>query len=530
MMNIFVSKLPDLIIPDISVGRYVLQDRTSNISLKNKTAIIDGSNGTGLTYAEIEAETAALAGGLLDLGGNDSSVIALIAPNCPSFAVAFYAVLHIGASVTTVNPAYTKTEMADQFADCKPLIAFTVSMCLENVLEAAVGTSLQHIILIDGESSDVGDDVRQAHQTIYSWDEVRTDPIDEVPIDVHSTVAALPYSSGTSGKPKGVVLTHHNLVANLIQTRSVLGLSDTDVTLAVLPFFHIYGMQILMNCLIAEGVLIVTMPRFEIEKALELIEKYKVTRLFTVPPMILALAKHDAVENYDISSVRKISCGAAPLGQELAAEASNRVGCPVIQGFGMTELSPVSHLTVGDDFKSGSCGIQVANTECRIVSAEGEDLGIDEIGELWIRGPQVMQGYLNNPKDTSECLDEQGWLHTGDIARIDSDGHMYIVDRLKELIKCKGFQVAPAELEDIIVSHPSVSDAAVIGIPDTRSGEVPKAFVKLKDNCNASALDIQEFVAHQVSSYKQIHQVEFVANIPKSASGKIIRRLLKSDK
>jgi len=529
-MNVFESKLPDLTIPKVSVGRYVLQERTSGDSLKNKTAIVDGSNGAAFTYAEIEAEAAAMAGGLLKLGGNGSSVIALIAPNCPSFPVAFYAILHIGASVTTVNPTYTKTEMAAQFADCKPLIAFTVSKCLENVLAAAAGTNLEHIILIDGESSSEGNDVPGTDQTIHSWAEVRADPVDEAPIDVYSTVAALPYSSGTSGRPKGVVLTHNNLVANLAQIRSVIGLNDTDVTLAVLPFFHIYGMQVLMNCLIAEGVLIVTMPRFEIEKALELIEKYKVTRLFTVPPILLALAKHEAVEKFDISSLRKISCGAAPLGRELAAEVSSRTGCTVIQGFGMTELSPVSHLTVGDDFKAGSCGIQVSNTECRIVSAEGEDLGVDEIGELWVRGPQVMQGYLNNPEDTSECLDAEGWLHTGDIARIDSDGHMYIVDRLKELIKCKGFQVAPAELEDIIVCHPSVSDAAVVGIPDTRSGEVPKAFVKLKDNCRASALDIQEFVSEQVSSYKQIHQVEFVTEIPKSGSGKIIRRLLRPEK
>ena len=323
------------------------------------------------------------------------------------------------------------------------------------------------------------------------------------------------------------MLSHRNLVANTIQTNAAQNYSDDESALAVLPFFHIYGMQVLMNCLLAAGVTIVTMRRFDMETALCLIQEHKVTRFFAVPPIVLGFAKHPAVEKYDISSLRQVFSGAAPLGGELANEAARRIGCPVVQGYGMTELSPVTHLTVGSDYKSGSSGVAIANTECRVVADDGNDVPPGEVGELWIRGPQVMKGYLGNDKATADCLDKEGWLRTGDLSRIDEDGHMFIVDRLKELIKYKGFQIAPAELEALIISFPEVADVAVIGVADEESGEVPKAFVKLQQGQSLDAEQLKARLEPELASYKRLHEVEFTDEIPKSASGKILRRLLR---
>ncbi len=244
--------------------------------------------------------------------------------------------------------------------------------------------------------------------------------------------------------------------------------------------------------------------------------------------MVVALAKHPIVDDYDLSALRFINSGAAPLSAELAIECGERLGCDVVQGYGMTELSPVSHITPVGMFKPGSVGVAVPNTEVDIVDPVTQDsLGVDEAGEVWIRGPQVMKGYLNNEAATASTIDADGWLHTGDIGRVDADGHLYVVDRLKELIKYKGFQVPPAELEALLLTHPQVADVAVIGQPDDEAGEIPVAFVVLKPGQEVAASDLQGFVAGQVASYKQIRKVVFVEAIPKSASGKILRRVLR---
>ncbi len=298
--------------------------------------------------------------------------------------------------------------------------------------------------------------------------------------------------------------------------------------LCFLPFFHIYGMQVLMNLSLACGATVVTMPRFDLEQALTIIQNSKVTRFFAVPPIVLALAKHPLVDQFDLSSLKQVFSGAAPLGAELAAEAAARVGCEVVQGFGMTELSPVSHCTVVGDFRPGTSGVTVPNTETRLVDPEsGEDRGVGVEGELWVRGPQVMKGYLNNAEATRITIDEDGWLHTGDIAVVDEFGHVSIVDRLKELIKYKGFQVPPAELEALLLSHPKIADVAVIGVADEEAGEVPKAFVVPVPGSELTVDEVQAHVAQHVASYKQVRLVEFVETIPKSASGKILRRMLR---
>jgi acyl-CoA synthetase (AMP-forming)/AMP-acid ligase II len=275
------------------------------------------------------------------------------------------------------------------------------------------------------------------------------------------------------------------------------------------------------------GATIVMMPRFDLEQFLTLIQKYRVTLSHIVPPIVLQLAQNPMIEKFDLSSLKMIFSGAAPLGADLSRECMARVGCDIRQGYGMTETSPVTHSSPPNpgDMKLGAVGPAAPNTECKLVDpASGEELGPNQEGELWVRGPQVMTGYLNNLEATVRTIDSDGWLHTGDIGYADEDGHFYIVDRMKELIKYKGFQVAPAELEAVLLSHPAIADAAVIPCADDEAGEVPKAFVVLGGEVTAE--EIMGFVAERLAPHKKIRFVEFIAQIPRSASGKILRRVL----
>ncbi|MGI8922418.1 MAG: AMP-binding protein, partial [Solirubrobacteraceae bacterium] len=346
-------------------------------------------------------------------------------------------------------------------------------------------------------------------------------------LDPAEDLAVLPYSSGTTGLPKGVMLTHRNLVANTIQSASALAPDQDDVLIAVLPFFHIYGMQVIMNLGLRHGSTLVTMPRFDLDQFLGLIEEHSVSRVYLVPPIALALAKHPAVDGHDLSSLDLIMSGAAPLGAELSEKLAGRVGADVIQGYGLTETSPVTHTIIRENNKPGSIGPPLPGTECRLVDPEsGEDVADGERGELWIRGPQVMKGYLNNDEATAAPVDPEGWLHTGDVGVRDADDHYEIVDRLKELIKYKGFQVAPAELEALIINHPDVADVAVIGVPDEEAGELPKAYVVPSgEDLDQEAL--MGWIGEQVSPQKKIRLIEEIEEIPKSPSGKILRRVLK---
>jgi acyl-CoA synthetase (AMP-forming)/AMP-acid ligase II len=351
--------------------------------------------------------------------------------------------------------------------------------------------------------------------------------VPEVEINPHEDLIVLPYSSGTTGLPKGVMLTHYNLVANLCQTDGVEEITAADKLAGVLPFYHIYGMLVILNYSLYQGATVVSMPRFDLEQFLQIIQDYGITRAHLVPPIVLGLAKHPVVERYDLSSLKAIVSAAAPLGEDLAHACAQRLGCIVKQGYGLTETSPVTHVNPDDPskIKVGSVGNIIRNTECKIIDTEtGEELGVDQEGEVLIRGPQVMKGYLNNPQATAETIDDEGWLRTGDVGYVDGDGFLYIVDRVKELIKYKGFQVAPAELEGLLLTHPAVADAAVIPSPDEEAGEIPKAFVVLKGE--ATAEEIMSYVAEQVSPHKKVRRLEFTDEIPKSPTGKILRRVL----
>jgi acyl-CoA synthetase (AMP-forming)/AMP-acid ligase II len=323
------------------------------------------------------------------------------------------------------------------------------------------------------------------------------------------------------------MLTHRNLVANVVQSEAAHPVTGEDRLMGVLPFFHIYGQTVIMNMGLHLGATTVTMPRFDLEQFLGIIQDHRLTFAHLVPPIVLALAKHPLVDQYDLSSLKAVLSGAAPLGAQLEAAFQARTGIGIIQGYGMTEASPVTHVRALDDVEhAGSIGPVLANTEARVVNPAGDDLGAGEDGEILVRGPQVMAGYLNDPEATASTVDADGWLHTGDVGHADEDGHFYVVDRLKELIKYHGYQVPPAELEAILITHPAVADAAVIPHPDEEAGEVPKAFVVVRPGVEADPDAIMAFVAERVSPQKRVRLIEFVDEIPKSASGKILRRVL----
>jgi acyl-CoA synthetase (AMP-forming)/AMP-acid ligase II len=511
--NVFTSPLPEVEIPDTALTPYVFRSAASH---PDRVAFVDGPSGRALTYGQMLGGVQRMAGGLMARGFTKDDVFAIMAPNLPEYAIAFHGVAAAGGINTTINPTYTAEEVNFQLTDSRARYLLTIPPFMETALEAVQGTDVEEIFVLgEGPGATPFTDLLAAEPFTG---QVEVDPADDLVV--------LPYSSGTTGLPKGVMLTHRNLVANLAQGEPVLTIEDDDVVVAVLPFFHIYGMEVLMNGVLFNGVRGVTMPRFDLEQFLSIVQHQGVTRAYLVPPIILALAKHPIVDRYDLSSLRQVFSGAAPLSAELAAAARARIGCEVVQGYGLTETSPVTHATPPGGFKPGSIGLLLSNTECRVVDPEsGADRGVGEDGEIWIRGPQVMKGYLNNPEATAATIDGDGWLHTGDIGHVDGDGHYYIVDRLKELIKYKGFQVAPAELEGLLLTHPAVADAAVVPVPDEEAGEVPKAFVVLKGE--ATVEDLKAHVAAHVAHYKQIRHVEIVDEIPKSASGKILRRLLR---
>ena len=354
-------------------------------------------------------------------------------------------------------------------------------------------------------------------------------PGDEPPIDPARDLAALPYSSGTTGRPKGVMLTHRNLVCNYTQFTHNHRIDENDGALNFLPLYHIYGTMI-MGGMVLAGAKQVLMPRFEAEESLKLIERHRLTLFHTVPPALLAIAQHPRTEDYDLSSLRYIMSGAAPLPPEVRRLAQKRTGCLTFMGYGLTETSPVTHMNPLEEewMKEESIGPPVSDLEQKVVDIEtGErELPLGEAGELALRGPQIMQGYWRAPEETRRAL-RGGWLHTGDIVRIDEEGYVFILDRLKEMIKYKGFSVAPAELEALLHTHPGVADVAVAAKADDEAGEIPKAFIVLKEGERPEAGEFIEFVKGKVAGFKEIREVAFLDAIPKSPSGKILRRELR---
>ncbi len=512
-MTIYPSLHGTVDVADISITEKLfegLEGREADV------AVIDGPSGRSLTAGALMTQIRRLAGGLTERGVLPGGTVALLAPNIPEYPVVFHGVAFGGGTVTTINPTYTAPEIHHQLVDAGAVMLVTIPMFAEVAREAMKDTEVSELVVIGADKCLSLDDVMGAELA------------EQAPVDLATHTVVLPYSSGTTGRPKGVMLSHRNMVANVTQSAAVSSIKASDTAIAFLPFFHIYGMTVLMNLFLNQRARIVTMPRFDLELFLRLIQDHKATRLYIVPPVALALAKHPMVDEFDVSSVYEIFSGAAPLGPETEKAVGERFGANSVQGYGMTEMAPISHMTVGGNVRHGSSGQAVPSTECRIVDPVSlADLGPNEEGELWVRGPQVMQGYLNNPDATDETMAEGDWLRTGDLAVIDEDGFMFIRDRLKELIKYKGFQVAPAEVEAALIAHEAVIDAAVIGKPDEEAGELPIAFVVRAPGAEVSEADLQAHCEGCLAHYKHPEEYRFVESVPKSASGKILRRELR---
>jgi len=502
---IFRAPEEPLEIPAVALTPFLMENAERS---GDKPALIDAPSGRTLTYRGWAESVRNAAAGLSRRGLRKGDVFAIYSPNLPEYAIAFHAVSLLGGIVTTINPAYTATELSRQLADARARYLLTTPAFLNNAMQAARENSLRDVFVF-GDSFDA----------LLASD----GDVPDVAIDPGNDVVALPYSSGTTGLPKGVMLTHRNLVANVLQCASVFGVGEEATVLAVLPFFHIYGMVVIMNLGLREGATIVTMPRFDLKECLQTLEKYRITYAYIVPPIMLALAKSPIVDDFDLSALRVLFSGAAPLSEHIARAASARLRCAITQGYGMTETSPATHATRRGETKG--IGQPLPNTEAKIVSVTtGSELGPDQEGEICVRGPQVMKGYLNNPDATAAMIDGDGWLHTGDIGSADESGCFFVVDRVKELIKYKGMQIAPAELEAVLLAHPAIADAAVVPLADEEAGQVPKAFVVLKDESTAE--DIMTYVADRVARYKRVRYVEVIDQIPRSPSGKILRRVL----
>ncbi|MCU1509067.1 MAG: AMP-dependent synthetase [Glaciihabitans sp.] len=520
------STYPDVEVPNLSVYDFLFGQLDA--AARERVALIDGGSGAETTYGALVAQIDAVAGALAARGVKIGDVLGLLCPNSPAFATVFHGILRAGATVTTINSLYTSEAITEQLTDAGATWLFTVTPLLAGAAEAAerMGIDADHLVVLDGADG---------HPSLRDLLAQQAAP-PEVSFDPATHIAVLPYSSGTTGRPKGVMLSHSNLVANVVQSAAIIGLGEDDRVLAVLPFFHIYGLTVLLNYALACRSSLVTMPKFELPEFLRIISEYRCTWVFIAPPIAVALAKHPLVDEFDLSSVEVVFSGAAPLDAELAGAVARRLNTRVRQGYGMTELSPVSHAipVTRDDISLNTIGFALPNVECRLVNPEtGAEIpvpesGVSEAGELLCRGPNVMLGYLGNEEATRSTLTDDGWLHTGDIATVNAEGIYSIVDRLKELIKYKGHQVAPAVLEALLLTHPLIADAAVIGVRDEDGQEIPKAFVVVQAGAALSEQEVMDHVAERVAPHEKVRRVEFIEAVPKTTSGKILRKDLRA--
>ncbi|KAA0058681.1 4-coumarate--CoA ligase 1-like [Cucumis melo var. makuwa] len=523
---IFRSKLPDIHIPNhLPLHQYVFQDMPKFAS---RPCLINGATSDVYTYQDVQLTARRVAAGLHNLGIKQGDVVMNLLPNTPEFVFTFLGASYRGAIMTAANPFYTAVEIAKQAKAANAKLIVTMACFYDRVKDLAENGV--KIVCVDFAVEGC------LHFSVLSGADESLAPVVDFSSD---DVVALPYSSGTTGLPKGVMLTHKGLITSVAQQMDGenpnLYYHADDVILSVLPFFHIYSLNSILLCGLRVGATILIMQKFDIVSLLQLIEKHKISIMPIVPPIFLAIAKSPEFEKYDVSSVRVLMSGGAPLGKELEDAVREKFPTAVLgQGYGMTEAGPVLSMSLAfakEPFqvKAGACGTVVRNAEMKIVDTEtGASLPANSYGEICIRGDQIMKGYLNDLESTKRTIDKEGWLHTGDIGFVDDDDELFIVDRFKELIKFKAFQVAPAELEALLITHPKLSDAAVIGMPDVEAGEVPVAFVVKAKGGATSEDEVKQFITKQVVFYKRLKHVFFVNAIPKGPSGKILRKELRA--
>jgi acyl-CoA synthetase (AMP-forming)/AMP-acid ligase II len=492
-----------------------------------RVALVDTTCSRRITYAEYGATVERLAQALVAAGLRPGEIVALYLPNSWEFCAAFHAAQLAGAAPTPLNPSYREREVRYQLENSGAAILISDGALLAGVDLSGL-PSLRQVFY-----------TRQPAAGARSFTDLLKPSTATLPspnVTPDEALAALPYSSGTTGLPKGVMLSHANLVTNMYQLLApgeASTFTHDDVMLCFLPLYHIYGLNVIFNPALAVGARLVLMPRFDLEAALRAIAEENITYLFTVPPILTLLCQAAEQGRFPRDhGVRGAKCGAAPLARDLARRFPELTGIRLRQGYGMTEASPVTHMGFFEEsrYRPESIGHPVAQTDCRLVDESGADLPAGEVGELVMRGPQFMLGYWRAPEATAQVL-RDGWYWSGDIALHDREGFFYIVDRRKELIKYKGFPVAPAEVEAVLLEHPAVRDCGVVGRPDPVAGEIPCAFVILREGHVADGRMQSElcgWVAERLTGYKQPREVRFVSAIPRNPSGKILRRELRS--
>lgn len=503
---LFESPWPPVALPPCSICDAVLGAANQ---LGVKPAVIEGETGRTISYQQLAGGADRVAASLSRAGLTPKQPVAIALPNSIDFALAWYGVLRAGCWVVPISPLYTPAEIEHQIRDSGARFLITVPN-----RAAALEAAVERVFVVDDGRNELL--------------ECQDAPPDANPAP--DDLAVLPYSSGTTGKPKGVMLTHANIVTNMRQLYATGEFHSNDVLVNIMPMYHAAGLVYVLNSLLGIGATLVLMRRFDLESWLELNQRYRATMLGVPPPVVLAVTKSPLWDRFRLDSVQRAVSGAAPLGADAQEAFEKRTGLVLKQLWGMTEATCAIAVDSNDRGirKFGSCGRLLPGCEARVVDVTSKrDLDVNETGEIWLRGPHIMKGYWNQPAANGETLMDDGWMKTGDLGYFDSGGHIFLVDRLKELIKYKGFQVAPAELEDIIQSHPDVLDAAVVGAPDETAGEIPMAFVVRKDSSTLDASELMHFVAARIAPHKRVRAVEFIDQIPKSPTGKILRRVLK---
>ncbi|XP_058086351.1 4-coumarate--CoA ligase-like 6 [Magnolia sinica] len=525
--GIYTSKHNPIKIPSdpfLDIVSFIFSHKHHGLS-----ALVDSPSGHSISYTQLQELVKSMASGLHSIGISQGHVVSIQLPNTIYFPVIYLGVLSVGAIVTTMNPLSSFTEIQKQMADCNVVLAFTVSGCLEKLKR----TGVRVVVIPESVESDSNSSEFSCFNGLLS----SNPEFAPTPIIRQKDTAALLYSSGTSGVSKGVIITHANLIAAVeLFVRFEVSLYENpgweNVYLAALPMFHVYGLSLFAMGLLSVGATVVVMRRFNADEMVRSIDRYRVTHIPVVPPIVTALMEAKGRCSHVFGSLKQVSCGAAPLSKKTIEEfLQSFPHVDFIQGYGMTESTAVGTRGFNTKMirKYTSVGLLAPNMEAKVVDLNTRAcLPPGKTGELWLRGPGIMKGYLNDAKATSSTIDEDGWLHTGDVVHFDLDGFLYVLDRLKEMIKYKGFQVAPADLEAILISHPGILDAAVIAAKVEEVGEIPVAFVVKKPGSVLSQADVIDYVSRLVSPHKKVRKVVFIHSIPRSAAGKILRKQLRN--